>query len=446
MRMILPENVNLIIHTLYDNGFEAYAVGGCVRDTILGRVPQDWDITTSAKPEQVKALFEHTIDTGIEHGTVTVMLDHVGYEVTTYRIDGEYEDNRHPREVIFTSNLVEDLKRRDFTINAMAYNDEEGLIDIFSGAADLEQKQVRCVGIAKDRFGEDALRMLRAVRFAAQLGFEIVPETAEAVKELAPTIEHVSAERIQVEMVKLLTSAHPEEMRTACELGLTKVFLPEFDLMMETPQINKHHMYSVGEHTIAAMQNIEPDKVLRIAMLLHDVAKPACRTTDEEGQEHYHGHPELGEKMARAILHRLKFDNKTIDACAKLIRYHDDRPAITEKSIRRAISRIGVDVIPDLLKVKRADCLGQSLYKREEKLKYIDDFEKTYEIILQKNQCVQKKDMAINGRDLIELGMAQGKELGRVLDELFNMIIEEPDLNTKEKLIELAHKIADPLI
>lgn len=446
MRMILPENVNFIIHTLYDNGFEAYAVGGCVRDTILGRKPQDWDITTSAKPDQVKALFEHTIDTGIEHGTVTVMLDHVGYEVTTYRIDGEYEDNRHPKEVIFTSNLVEDLKRRDFTINAMAYNDEEGLIDVFGGAKDLEQKQVRCVGVAKDRFGEDALRMLRAVRFAAQLGFDIVPETAEAVRELAPTIEHVSAERIQVEMVKLLTSSHPEEIRTAYELGLTRVFMPEFDVMMETPQINKHHMYSVGEHTIVAMQNIEADRVLRLAMLLHDVAKPACRTVDEEGQEHYHGHPELGEKMARAILHRLKFDNKTIDACARLIRYHDERPEITEKSIRRAVSRIGADLIPDLLKVKRADCLGQSLYKRQEKLEYIDDFEKTYELILQKNQCLQKKDMAINGRDLIALGMKPGKELGRVLDELFNMIIEEPDLNTHDKLIELAHKIADPLI
>lgn len=446
MKMNLSEDVNFIIHKLYENGFEAYAVGGCVRDTILGREPKDWDITTSAKPNQVKALFDYTIDTGIEHGTVTVMLNHVGYEVTTYRIDGEYEDNRHPKEVIFTSNLVEDLKRRDFTINAMAYNEKEGLIDVFGGEQDLKDKLVRCVGIAEDRFGEDALRMLRAVRFAAQLGFEIVPETAQAIKKLAPTIEHVSAERIQVEMVKLLTSSHPEEIRTTYELGLTKVFLPEFDVMMETPQVNKHHAYSVGEHTIVSLQNVEPDKALRLAILLHDVAKPVCETVDENGQEHYYGHPEKSAEMTKAILRRLKFDNKTIDVCTQLIKYHDERPQITEKSIRKAISKIGVETIPDLLKVKRADCLGQSMYRREEKLQYIDEFQKMYEQILEKEQCVQKKDMKINGRDLINIGMKPGKELGLVLDELFDMVIENPSLNTHEKLIELAHKKVNPLI
>lgn len=446
MKMNLPEDVNFIIHKLYENGFEAYAVGGCVRDTILGREPKDWDITTSAKPNQVKELFDYTIDTGIEHGTVTVMLNHVGYEVTTYRIDGEYEDNRHPKEVIFTSNLVEDLKRRDFTINAMAYNEREGLIDVFGGEQDLKDKLVRCVGTAEDRFGEDALRMLRAVRFAAQLGFEIVPETAQAIKKLAPTIEHVSAERIQVEMVKLLTSSHPEEIRTTYELGLTKVFLPEFDVMMGTPQVNKHHAYSVGEHTIVSLQNVEPDKVLRLALLLHDVAKPVCKTVDDCGQEHYYGHPGKSAEMAKTILRRLKFDNKTIDVCTQLIKYHDERPQITEKSIRKAISKIGVETIPDLLKVKRADCLGQSMYRREEKLQYIDEFQKMYEQILEKKQCVQKKDMKINGRDLINIGMKPGKELGLVLDELFDMVIENPGLNTHEKLIELAHKKANPLI
>ena len=312
MKIQLPEHVKQIIHRLQQEGYDAYAVGGCVRDTLLGRCPQDWDITTSARPQVVKSLFSHTIDTGIAHGTVTVMLDHTGYEVTTYRIDGEYEDARHPKTVTFTGNLVEDLKRRDFTINAMAYNDTAGLVDAFDGMGDLKRHVIRCVGIPHDRFGEDALRMLRAVRFAAQLGFSIEEKTRQAVADLADNLQKVSAERIQTEMVKLLTSAHPEEMRTVYELGLSRVFLPEFDRMMETPQITKHHCYSVGEHTIHAMQEVQQDRILRLTMLLHDVAKPVCVTTDEKGQNHFKGHPAEGAEMARVILRRLKFDNETI--------------------------------------------------------------------------------------------------------------------------------------
>ena len=352
MRIDLPRDVNYIIETLYSNGYEAYAVGGCVRDTLLGRTPKDWDITTSAKPEEVKALFNHTIDTGILHGTVTVMLNHEGYEVTTYRIDGEYEDARHPKEVTFTANLVEDLKRRDFTINAMAYNHKVGLVDEFDGVKDLENKIIRCVGNPMDRFSEDALRMLRAVRFAAQLGFSIEDKTQEAVKALAPTIKKVSAERIQVELVKLVTSEHPDEMRTVYELGLTKIFMPEFDTMMETKQLNKHHMYTVGEHSIQSMLNIRADKVLRLTMLLHDVGKPQCRSTGEDGQEHYYNHPKVGADISKDILKRLKFDNDTIDRCYKLILYHDDRPAMTQRSIRKSISKIGLQQYPSLFEVK----------------------------------------------------------------------------------------------
>lgn len=446
MRMNLPDSVNRIISTLSEHGFEAYAVGGCVRDVLLHREPQDWDITTSARPAQVKELFSHTIDTGIQHGTVTVMLDHVGYEVTTYRIDGEYEDSRHPKEVTFTANLVEDLKRRDFTINAMAYNEEHGLVDAFDGIADLKQGKIRCVGNPQDRFAEDALRMLRAVRFAAQLGFAIEDRTKKAVQALAPTLARVSAERIQTELVKLLVSGHPEEMITAYELGLTGVFLPEFDTMMRTPQNNKHHMYSVGEHTVHAVCAVRPEKVLRIAMLLHDVAKPLCITTDEKGQNHYHGHPQKGAEMARKIMHRLKFDNDTINKVCKLVLYHDDRPEITERSVRRAVSRIGMEQFPMLFEVKRADTLAQSSYRREEKLRYIDEYEALYRKILSEKQCVQKKDLAINGRDLIALGMKPGKELGGVLDRLFEEILEHPEWNRKEKLIELAHKFAAPFI
>lgn len=440
MKIQLPEHVNQIIHRLQQEGYDAYAVGGCVRDTLLGRTPQDWDITTSAKPQVVKSLFSHTIDTGIEHGTVTVMLEHTGYEVTTYRIDGEYEDARHPKSVTFTGNLVEDLKRRDFTINAMAYNDKTGLVDAFDGVSDLEKGVIRCVGNPHDRFREDALRMLRAVRFAAQLGFSIEEETKQAVADLAENLKKVSAERIQTELVKLLVSDHPQEMRTVYELGLTGIFLPEFDCMMETPQITKHHCYSVGEHTIHALMEVPADRILRLTMLLHDVAKPVCRTTDENGQNHFKGHPAEGAELARAILRRLKFDNDTTASVCLLIRYHDDRPKITPRNVRRAISRIGLEHMQQLFAVKRADTLAQSMYQRNEKMAYIDSYEETYRKICEEKQCVQKKDLAINGRDLIALGMKPGKELGEVLQALFEQVLDDPSCNTKETLLARAEQ------
>lgn len=440
MKMILPKQVNEIIHTLQKQGFDAYAVGGCVRDCLLGRNPKDWDITTSAPPQWVKKLFGHTIDTGIQHGTVTVMIDHVGYEVTTYRIDGEYEDARHPKNVIFTGDLLEDLKRRDFTINAMAYNDETGLVDAFDGAEDLKKGVIRCVGNPHDRFGEDALRMLRALRFSAQLGFSIAGETKQAVLDLAGNLKKVSAERIQMELVKLLTSDHPEVMADVYRLGLSKVFLPEFDRMMETPQNNKHHSYSVGEHTVVALQNIPADKVLRLAILLHDVAKPACKTTDEAGQDHFKGHPEEGERMSREILKRIKFDNDTTDRVCRLIRWHDDRPKLSERNVRRVISRIGAENMPDLFAVKRADTLAQSMYERQKKLDYVEEFQHLFRQVMEKSQCVQKKDLAINGRDLMALGMKPGRQMGEVLDRLFEKVLDQPELNTRDQLLSMAEQ------
>ena len=307
MKIVLPQDVITIIDRLESCGHEAYAVGGCVRDSILGKEPADWDITTSASPQEVKDLFSHTIDTGIAHGTVTIMCGKTGYEVTTYRIDGEYKDGRHPESVAFTNLLSEDLKRRDFTINAMAYNDSQGLVDLFDGVGDLKRGLIRCVGCASERFSEDALRMLRAVRFAAQLGFTIERQTYEAICTLASTIAKVSTERIMVELVKLLTSDHPEEMRAVYESGLSRVFLPEFDAMMQTPQHTIHHQYSVGEHTIHAIMGVPPDRILRMTMLFHDIGKPQCRTTDADGIDHFHGHPEVGAEMTGQILHRLKF-------------------------------------------------------------------------------------------------------------------------------------------
>jgi tRNA nucleotidyltransferase (CCA-adding enzyme) len=444
LKIELPTHVKKIIGALESHGYEAYAVGGCVRDSLLGRMPQDWDITTSATPEQVKALFPRTIDTGIAHGTVTVMLDHSGYEVTTYRIDGEYEDARHPKEVTFTSNLLEDLKRRDFTINAMAYNETDGLVDAFDGIGDLKAGVIRCVGDPAERFTEDALRMLRAVRFAAQLGFSVEERTRQAVALLAGTIAKVSAERIQMELNKLLVSAHPEELRQAYELGLTGVFLPEFDVMMETAQNSKHHLYTVGEHTIRVMQNCRPDLTLRLAALFHDVAKPVCKTTDADGKNHFKGHPAVGAGMTVDILKRLKYDNATIDRVAVLVRYHDDRPELTARNVRRAMNRIGAEHIPMILELRRADILAQSMYRREDKLAQIDGFKELYQQILENGECVTKKDLAIGGKDLIALGMKPGPKLGEMIDALLDAVLEEPSLNTRENLTELAHKMITP--
>ena len=438
MAIQLPGKVKCIIDTLEEAGFEAYAVGGCVRDSMLGRKPEDWDITTSASPWQVKELFPVTVDTGIKHGTVTVLIGHEGFEVTTYRIDGEYEDKRHPKEVLFTSDLLEDLKRRDFTINAMAYNDKKGLVDAFGGARDLEDKKIQCVGDPVERFTEDALRLMRAVRFSAQLGFSIEGRTKEVIPALAGNLADISEERIQTELVKLLVSGHPEELRTLYETGMTKVFLPEFDRMMATPQNNLHHCYNVGDHTIAALGYVRPDKVLRLTMLLHDVAKPVCKSVDGEGIYHFYGHPERGAQMAREILQRLKFDNNTIGKVTALIRWHDHRPKLEEASVRRAVHQVGPDQYPALFEVKFADTMAKNQYKREEKLAYLAWYKKIYQEILEKKQCLGLKDLAVNGKDLIQLGMEQGKGLGDTLDRLLSHVLEFPEDNTREVLLRLA--------
>lgn len=442
MNIVLPQDVIKIIERLESCGHEAYAVGGCVRDSILGKEPADWDITTSASPKEVKALFTHTIDTGIAHGTVTIMCGKCGYEVTTYRIDGEYKDGRHPESVAFTNLLSEDLRRRDFTINAMAYNQTEGLVDLFGGMQDLQDGVIRCVGEATERFSEDALRMLRAVRFAAQLGFSIDKATYDAICALAPTIARVSMERIMVELVKLLTSAHPEEMRTVYACGLTRIFLPEFDAMMETPQHTVHHQYSVGEHTIHALMAVPADRVLRLTMLFHDVAKPVCRTTDEAGNDHFYGHPEIGAEMTGQILRRLKFDNDTIRSVKRLVRFHDMRPVLQEKNVRRSIVKMGLESFPEIFAVKRADTLAQSMYMRQQKLDAIDQFEALYDRIMEKQVCVQKKDLALNGKDLLDIGIPQGKKVGEILDLLFAQVIEEPAKNTREELLAEAKRLA----
>ena len=435
----MPEKVNYIIQTIEAAGFEAYAVGGCVRDSILGRVPDDWDITTSAKPEQVKELFRRTIDTGLQHGTVTVMLDKDGFEVTTYRIDGKYEDGRHPTEVTFTANLEEDLKRRDFTINAMAYNDKVGLVDIFGGIEDIEKKVIRCVGNAEERFGEDALRIMRAVRFSAQLGYSIEEETKKAIVKLAPALQKVSAERIQVELVKLLVSPNPDYMQVAYETGITKVILPEFDKAMACEQNTQHHCYSVGRHILETLKKVPADKVYRLGMLLHDIGKPEVKTTDEDGNDHFYNHAIVGEEMAKKILRRLKFDNDTLYKVSKIVRYHDYGNGVqpTHKSIRRAIHKIGVDMYPYMFAVRHADLLAQSDYQREEKLSTLMSGQEIYEEILKAGDCLSLKDLAVTGKDLIEAGVTPGPKLGEILDAMLEQVLEDPSKNTREYLLTL---------
>lgn len=440
MRINLPDHVKFILHTLEENGCEGYAVGGCVRDALLGRVPQDWDIATNAKPLQVKALFRRTIDTGLQHGTVTIMLDHTGYEVTTYRIDGEYEDGRHPKEVSFAGSLSDDLMRRDFTINAMAYNEAEGLVDLFGGRKDLEKGLIRCVGEPAERFKEDALRMMRAIRFSAQLGFAIEERTFDAIRGLSDTIQKISAERIQAELLKTLQSAHPDDVRLFYETGLSAYFLPEFDRMMETGQNHPHHCYSVGEHTLHSLLEVPGDRVLRLTMLLHDVAKPFCRTTDEAGIDHFHGHPVQGAQMAKKILRRLKMDNETTTRVTQLIRWHDDNPPLTQRNVRRAICRVGAAQYPDIFAVKRADIHAQSDYKKEEKLRYVDEYESVYRQILEEKQCLSVRDLAVDGSDLLAAGVPQGRAVGEKLHALLELVLEDPGRNTREYLLSQIDK------
>lgn len=435
MQIKLPKHAENIIKTLEDAGFEAYAVGGCVRDSMLGREPDDWDITTSARPEQVKKLFCRTVDTGIQHGTVTVLFGRESYEVTTYRIDGEYEDGRHPKGVVFTGSLKDDLCRRDFTINAMAYHPREGLVDCFDGMGDLSKGRIRCVGNARERFTEDALRMMRAVRFAAQLSFSIEEDTFAAIQLLAGNLAKVSAERIQVELIKLLCSPNPDQMRELYRTGLSAVFFPEFDACMKTEQKTPHHCYTVGEHILHSLPGVRADKCMRLAMLFHDIAKPETKTTDERGIDHFHGHAALSEEMAKKIMRRLKLDTDTIVRVSRLVRNHDRDIEPNKRCMRRAMASIGADLFPDLFDIKEADMNAQSGYQQKEKRDRLARMREVYAEVAAARECVSLKELAVSGRDLIGEGIAPGPELGNILSDLLELVLEDPTRNTKEYLL-----------
>ncbi len=444
MQFTYPSNVKKIIDRLQEEGFEAFAVGGCVRDMYLGLVPNDWDITTNALPAQVKSIFRRTIDIGIEHGTVKVMIGNEGYEITTYRIDGEYEDKRHPKAVTFTPNLREDLARRDFTINAMAYSQKTGLVDLFGGVDDLKAGLIRAVGDPEERFSEDALRILRALRFSARFRFEIEDKTKAAIQKLADTLSDISAERIREELEKLICSDNPDRLRTAYELGVTAPFFPEWDEMMRCEQNTPHHFTDVGDHTIAALEyavknykdiTSEENRILRLALLLHDIAKPDCKTTGDDGVDHFKGHPVAGVKKAEDVLRRLKYDNDTIARIRKLVRYHDERPDLTYPNIRRFIVDVSLSNMEDLMRVKYSDLYAHTDYMWDDKMYRLETLGKMYRKIISDKDCLSVKDMAVNGYDLMERGIPAGPAVGDMLGRLFELVLDDPSMNDRDRLL-----------
>lgn len=432
----MPQDVKFIISTLINNGYESYVVGGCVRDSILNKNPKDWDITTKAKPEEVIKSFNKVVLTGLKHGTVTVMVNKIGYEVTTYRTDGEYEDNRHPKEVKFVSSLKEDLSRRDFTINAMAYNEQDGLVDYFQGLEDLKNKIIKTVGNAKERFNEDALRMLRAIRFSAQLDFDIDEELLSAVKELKDNIKNISKERIREEFNKILLN-NPRKIDILKECKILELIIPEIRDTYNFNQNNSYHIYDLYNHTLKATEVIEQSIHLRLTMILHDLGKIKTKTTDEKGISHYYNHPRESVETAKNILKELKYDNDTINKVLILIKYHDCTLK-SKLSVKRLLTKIGEEAFRDLLKVQKADILAQNPIYATERLLNLISVESKLELILEQNECFNLRDLKINGEDLIELGFNKGKEIGETLKYLLERVIENTELNNKEELIKLA--------
>lgn len=442
MTMDMPKNVDIAINLLQSAGFEAYAVGGCVRDSLLGKTPNDWDITTSAKPEDMKSVFAefHCIDTGIKHGTVTVVIDGEPLEITTFRLDGEYEDNRHPKSVTFTSNLGADLGRRDFTVNAMAYSKKTGTVDLFGGQNDLKNKIIRCVGDPDRRFNEDALRILRALRFASALDFEIEEKTAQSLLKNRALLGNISEERIAKELLKLVCGKGAKRILTDFAPVLFEI-LPELQPMYKNSHDNPHHCYDIYEHTLIAVESIDPEPTLRFAMLLHDCGKPAVKKFDENGVAHFYGHQRISAEISAQILARLKVSNKFRDEILFLVSNHDrwELYENTEK-MPRYLSKFGLDGVLNLLKVMRADVLAQSPEYRY-RLYQIADAEETAKNLAAQKPCLSLSELQINGRTLMDIGIPQGRKLGAVLAQLLDEVIDGVTKNTQEALTTRAREI-----
>ena len=434
----LPQPVQTALCRLEQAGYEAFIVGGCVRDCLLGKEPQDYDITTSALPEETKAVFagERLIESGLKHGTVTVLLDRVPLEITTYRVESAYSDNRHPDAVSFTRNLREDTARRDFTMNAMAYSESCGLVDYHGGQEDLRAGRIRCVGNPGQRFREDALRILRALRFASVLNFEIEDETAQAIREEAWRLQNISRERIREELLKLLCGEGVRRILLDY-VDVLGVVIPEILPMKGFDQKNIHHIYDVWTHTAVAVDSIPRDPILRISALLHDIGKPDCFTVDEKGVGHFYGHGRRSEELAEEILTRLKFDNAAKKQILQLVLYHDLYIEDAPQPVKRALNRFTPEGLRQLVLLKRADNLAQNPQFRDRQ-QFLDRLEAVAAAILEEEQCFCLRDLAVNGRDLIEMGMEPGESIGNVLNTLLEAVIGGQTKNEKEALLTWA--------
>ena len=441
--LTLPAPVSDLLGRLTRAGFSAYAVGGCVRDSLLGMEPHDWDICTSALPEQMQEVFSgyRTVETGLKHGTLTVIADHLPYEVTTFRIDGDYTDHRHPDSVIFVDDLTRDLARRDFTVNAMAWSPDAGLQDPFGGQQDLSAKIIRCVGEPEQRFDEDALRILRALRFAAVYDFEIESSTASALRKMAPDLKRIAGERIREELLRLLCGKAAGRILRAYPEVLAEI-IPEIRPMIGYDQRNHHHSYDLWEHTVRGIEGVPADPVLRLTMLLHDTGKPVVRTTDEKGEGHYKGHPKVSEEIARRTAEALHLDNAFRDRLCTLVRHHDT-PLRTENGeintdrsfLLRRLNKYGETDLRALFLIHRSDRIatGYTTTEREDiRLKERMD---ALDALLAEQPCFTLKDLAVNGRDLTATGL-KGKAVGETLQQLLEAVMDGAVPNEKEALLK----------
>ena len=439
MKIELTENAKFIIDRLQSCGYECYAVGGCVRDSLRGITPHDWDFTTSALPDEIESAFADckTADIGKRYGTIAVILDGKPYEITTYRVDGGYSDSRHPDEVSFSGRLSDDLARRDFTVNAMAYNDRDGLVDLYCGRSDLGFGVIRCVGEPEQRFCEDALRILRALRFAATLGFSIEQKTAEAILKLRAQLNGIAAERVRDELLRLLCGEKVDFVLRSYR-AVIAVILPELKGTFDFEQHSIHHNRDVYRHTVASVRNIEPDPLLRVTMLFHDIGKPLSQTVDEKGVCHYKNHPKIGAAMTAEILRRLCLPNDFIDDVCELIRFHDERFRPDTVLLKKYLKLLGEEKMKMLYKIQRADILAQSSYMREEKLRNLGAVYAELERIIESGECYCLRMLAVNGADLLHLGYRSGAVIGEMLDTLLNKVITGELPNEKEALLSFA--------
>lgn len=436
--IVLPTEVESIITHLHNFGYESYVVGGCVRDSILGKIPHDWDICTDATPDIVMKLFAdyNVVPTGLQHGTVTVVINHMPYEITTFRIDGDYSDNRRPDKVEFTTDIVEDLSRRDFTINAMAYNPTIGLIDPFHGLNDIQNKLIRCVGNADDRFNEDALRIMRALRFASTYGFVINEDTSSAVHCNVALLNNIAKERINTELCKLLCGQGVLDILLNYS-DVIATIIPELKPCIGFNQNNRYHQYTVYDHIAHAVSNYTgSDIVVKVALLLHDIGKPTCYTEDENGG-HFHGHGVPSSQLAKQVVERLRFDNRAQQDIVELVLYHDAILDSTVKVAKRWLNKIGEQQLFRLLDIRMADILAHTEGTQASRIERCVTLRTLVNDVLVTRQCFQLKDMAVNGSDLIREGMKQGKVIGEVLNWLLEMVINGEVENEKEKLLNL---------